>query len=92
VWEPFNGRAPIFLPEFNSDPDDHGELTARADGSNAAAIPYVTPANDDVPTSLRLRAHCRALLCHLVAGGSPRSLSCDPIRDAVAFTPSETIS
>jgi hypothetical protein len=58
VWEPFNGRAPIFLPEFNSDHDDHGELTARADGSNAAAIPYVTPANDDVPTSLRLRAHC----------------------------------
>jgi hypothetical protein len=44
--------------------------------SNAIAIPYVT-ANDNVPTSLRLLAHCRALLRRLVAGESPRSLSCD---------------
>ena len=77
---------------LNSDHDDHAELTAKTDRSNAVAIPYFTPANDNVPTSLRLRAHCRALLCHLVAGGSSRSLSCDPIRDGVAFTPSETIS
>lgn len=62
---------------LNSDRDDHAELTAKADGSNVVAIPYVTPANDNAPTSLRLQAHCRALLRHLVAGGSPRSLSCD---------------
>jgi hypothetical protein len=62
---------------LNSDRDDHAELTAKADRSNAVTIPYVTPANDNVPTSLRLRAHCRALLHQLVAGGSPRSLSCD---------------
>jgi hypothetical protein len=46
---------------LNSNRDDHAELTAKADGSNVVAIPYVTPANEDVPTSLRLRAHCRAL-------------------------------
>ena len=61
---------------LNSDHDDHAELTAKADSSNAIAIPYVT-ANDNVPTSLRLLAHCRALLRRLVAGESPRSLSCD---------------
>ena len=45
----------------NSDHDDHAELTAKADQFNAVAIPYVTPANDNVPTSFRLLAHCRAL-------------------------------
>jgi len=62
---------------LNSDHDDHAELIAKADRSNAVAIPYFTPANDNVPTSLRLRAHCRALLRRLVAGLSPRSVSCD---------------
>ena len=62
---------------LNSDRDAHAELTAKADRSNAVAIPCVTPANDNVPTSLRLLARCRALLRRLVAGGSPRSLSCD---------------
>jgi hypothetical protein len=62
---------------LTSDHDDHAELAAKADRSNAVAVPYVTPANDSVPTSLRLRAHCRALLRRLVAGGSPRSASCD---------------
>jgi hypothetical protein len=69
-----DARRSLYL---NSDHDDHAELTAKADQSNAIAIPYVTPANDNVPTSLRLRAHCRALLRHLVGGGSPRSLGCD---------------
>ena len=35
---------------LNSDHDDHAELTAKADRSNVIAIPYVTPANDNVPT------------------------------------------
>jgi hypothetical protein len=39
---------------LNSDHDDHAELTAKADRSNVIAIPYVTPANDNVPTSLKL--------------------------------------
>ena len=79
---------------LNSDHDDHAELTAKADRSNAVAIPYVTPANDNVPTSLRLRAHCRALVRRLVAGGITAILELrhDVIRDGVALTPSETIS
>jgi hypothetical protein len=39
---------------LNSDRDDHAELTAKADGSNVVAIPYVTPANDkgdEIPAS-----------------------------------------
>jgi hypothetical protein len=79
MWGPFNGSSMEARRSFylNSDHDDHAELTAKADRSNAVAIPYVTPANDNVPTNLRLLAHCRALLRRLVAGGSPRSLSCD---------------
>ena len=50
---------------LNSDHDDHAELTAKADRSNAVAIPYFTPANDNVPTILRLRAQC-AELCFVV--------------------------
>jgi hypothetical protein len=61
----------------NSDHNDHAELTAKVDRSDAFAIPYVTPVNDNVPTTLRLLAHCRALLRRLVAGRLPRSLSCD---------------
>ena len=79
---------------LNFDHDDHAELTAKADRSNAVAIPYFTPANDNVPTSLRLRAHCRALLRRLVAEAitAIRELRHDVIRDGVALTPSETIS
>jgi hypothetical protein len=62
---------------LNLDHDDHAELIAKDDRSDAVAGPYVTPVNDNVPTSLRLLAHCRALLRRLVAGRSPRSLSCD---------------
>jgi hypothetical protein len=39
---------------------DHDDLTAKADRSNAVAI-HVTLVNDNVPTSLRLRAHCGVL-------------------------------
>jgi hypothetical protein len=62
---------------LNSDHHDHAELAAKANRSDAVAIPYVAPVNDNVPTSLRLLAHCRALLRGLVAGRLPRSLSCD---------------
>jgi hypothetical protein len=62
---------------LNSDHGDHAELTAKDDRSDAVAGPYVTPVNDNVPTSLRLLAHCRALLRRLVAERSPRSLSCN---------------
>jgi hypothetical protein len=62
---------------LNSDHDEHAELTAKGDRSDAVAIPYVTPVNDNVLTSLRLLAHCRALLRRLVAGRSPRSVRCD---------------
>ena len=41
---------------LNSDHDDHAELTAKGDRSDAVAIPYVAPANDNVPTSFRLLA------------------------------------
>ena len=53
---------------LTSDHDDHAELTAKADRSNAVAIPYFTPANDNVPTSLRLRAQCGALLRRYLPG------------------------
>jgi hypothetical protein len=78
---------------LNSDHDDHAELTAKADRSNAVAIPYVTPANDNVPTSLRLRAHCRfgsSFSCRRTA--AILELRHDVIRDGVALTPPETIS
>ena len=45
---------------LNSNHDDRVQRTAKADQSNAVAIPYVTPVNDDVPTSLRLLALNRA--------------------------------
>ena len=35
---------------LNSDHDDHAELTAKGDRSDAVAIPYVTPVNDNVLT------------------------------------------
>jgi hypothetical protein len=76
---------------LNSDHDDHAELTTKADRSNAVAISYVTPANDNVPTSLRLRAHWRALLRRLVAEDhrdlraatrrDPRRWCAHPVRD-----------
>ena len=36
---------------LNSNHDDRVQRTAKADRSHAVAIPYVTPLNDNVPTS-----------------------------------------
>jgi len=89
---PFNGSAPIFLPEFRSRRSRRADRKSRS-VQRDIAIPYVTPANDNVPTSLRMLAHCRALLRRLVAGFTAIiELRHDVIRDGVALTPSETIS
>jgi hypothetical protein len=46
VWgRSMDARRSIHL---NCDRDDHAELTAKADRSDAVAISYVTPANDNV--------------------------------------------
>ena len=79
---------------LNSDHDDHAELTAKADRSNVIAIPYVTPANDNVPTSSQVAGTLSSFASSFSCRGFTAiiELRHDVIRDGVALIPSETIS
>jgi tRNA A37 threonylcarbamoyladenosine dehydratase len=52
---------------LNSRQDDFAELDADKCQSDTTDIAYVIPANDNVPTKVRLSARCRALLRRLMA-------------------------
>jgi hypothetical protein len=49
---------------LQSNQDDFSELTRQFDTSD---VPYVSPANDNAPTKMRLAARCGALLRRLIA-------------------------
>jgi hypothetical protein len=51
---------------LNSRQDDFEELDADKCQSDTTDIAYVIPANDNVPTKVRLSARCRALLRRLM--------------------------
>ena len=57
---PFDGAIPIFYNEF-------GEIAVGTRQSDPTSIPYVMPANDNVPPRITLSARCRALFHRLVA-------------------------
>jgi hypothetical protein len=50
--------------QFNE--DDFSELNAETRQFDTSDIPYVTPANDNAPTKVRLAARCGALLRRLI--------------------------
>jgi tRNA A37 threonylcarbamoyladenosine dehydratase len=52
---------------LNSRQDDFAELDADKCHPDTTDIAYVIPANDNVPTKVRLSARCRALLRRLMA-------------------------
>ena len=47
--------------------DDFAELAARISPPDPDDIPYVTPANDNVPARVMLASRCRSLLLRLIA-------------------------
>jgi len=47
--------------------DEFGEIAVGTRQSDPTSIPYVMPANDNVPPRITLSARCRALLHRLVA-------------------------
>ena len=47
--------------------DDFSELDAETRQFDTSDVPYVTPANDNAPTKVRLAARCGALLRRLIA-------------------------
>ena len=51
---------------LQSNQDDFSELDAEIRQFDTSAVPYVTPANDNAPTKVRLAARCGALLRRLV--------------------------
>jgi hypothetical protein len=51
---------------LNSRQDDFEELDADKCQCDTTDIAYVIPANDNVPTKVRLSARCRALLRRLM--------------------------
>ena len=51
---------------LQSNQDDFSELDAETRPSDITDVPYVTPANDNVPTKVRLAARCGALLRRLM--------------------------
>jgi tRNA A37 threonylcarbamoyladenosine dehydratase len=52
---------------LQSNQDDFSELDAETRQFDSSDVPYVTPANDNAPTKVRLAAHCRAFLRRLIA-------------------------
>jgi hypothetical protein len=52
---------------LQSNQDDFSELDAETRQFDASDVPYVTPANDNAPTNMRLAALCAALLRRLIA-------------------------
>jgi hypothetical protein len=61
-----NARQSFYL---NSKQNDFAELPAALGRGDAVDIPYVTPANDDVPAGVRLSARGWNLLRRLIATG-----------------------
>ena len=52
---------------LQSNKDDFWELDAETRQFDTSDVPYVTPANDNAPTKVRLAARCGALLRRLIA-------------------------
>ena len=52
---------------LQSNNDDFSELDAETRQFDTSDVPYVTPANDNAPTKVRLAARCGTLLCRLIA-------------------------
>ena len=51
---------------LQSSKDDFSELDGETRQFDTSDIPYVTPANDNAPTKVRLAARCGALLRRLI--------------------------
>jgi hypothetical protein len=52
---------------LSSKQNDFAEFDAEKGQLEMVDIPYVTPANDNLPTRFRLSARCRVLLRRLLA-------------------------
>jgi hypothetical protein len=52
---------------LQSNKDDFSELDGETRQFDTSDVPYVTPANDNAPTKVRLAARCGALLRRLIA-------------------------
>ena len=52
---------------LQSNKDDFSELDSETGQFDTSDVPYVTPANDNAPTKVRLAARCGALLRRLIA-------------------------
>ena len=52
---------------LQSNQDDFSELDAETRQFDTSDVPYVSPANDNAPTKMRLAARCGALLRRLIA-------------------------
>jgi hypothetical protein len=67
---------------LNSRQDDFEELDADKCQSDTTDIAYVIPANDNVPTKVRLSARCRALL-RLNCYSEPHLAELKPMSDVI---------
>jgi hypothetical protein len=52
---------------LQSKDDDFSKLDAETRQFDTSDVPYVTPANDNAPTKVRLAARCGTLLRRLIA-------------------------